>query len=487
MMQVTTSSVIGTKRDPDVAAPIFGEVPQVLKTVSTLVRLTMLDKRLPQAGEEEEAERLETREALEAIWNSGLKKLASTQGAEKEELQPGSSSLEKTKESLVAKLTKLDLSMCTNIRQIYEAEIIAATKREDLEKCMHRFWKDTKSVPISPLNRSHRGVNGPTLLISYPRLSPDLKQMHLQNYVAKWTNWNELCSTRIYAEFSAYLAEPSNNAPFLVPEIAAIDPRHNIHEMTDGSHTVLPEDVSKLLDEKCMEVVRIAAPGVTPKNEQIMLQERVAGSNLFDFAKTKYEPLSQERKQELFKELGKLAMLDVLMGNLDRFIRVEDNDSPAYELSTYESNLGNVMIKWIEGQMDSPCIYAIDNGINEELISDPLKKEKYNTFLEEQFADPQMADRWAQTMIKSIRSCVRNDGLEENTFKECKPFLADLETIAIPAISQGIAEAFIDLKRAIELHWDGDSSPLKNHLSWAHPELLAAVSERFEILKSSRM
>lgn len=486
MMEVKPSSEMGIIRYPDIAAPIFGEAQHVFKTASTLMRVIKLDQALPNAEEEGEEFRNSTIEALQAIWNSGREQLSTFQGAEKEEPE-SSSSLENVKIILIEQLTSLNDEMCIEVTPIYEAEIKAAKNAADLEKCMHRFWKDSKSITISPFNKSHRGVNGPTLLISYPRLSPDLRQVHLQNYVAKWTGWNELCSTRIYKEFAGYLAEQSNGSPFSVPEIAAFDPTSHIHEMTDGSHTLLPDEMAKILEEKFMELVRVAAPDITPKNEQIMLQERVAGSNLFDFAITKYQHLSKEQKKELFIGLGRLAMMDVLMGNLDRFIPVECNQSEVYELSPAESNFGNVMIHWGQGQMESPRIYAIDNGINQELISDPQLSEKYNAFLQEQFADPQMADHWGQTMIRSMGSCARNEGLEGSLYKECKPFLDDLKTIAPSAVSLGISQAFLGLREAIQLHWDCDSCPLKAHLSWAHPELLAAVSERFEILKSARM
>lgn len=457
--------------------PIFGTTPQILQSASTLMRLTLLDDALPK-----NRSRSTVVDQLAKIWLEGGKQASMIISS-----GTGSTDLDSLKALMSGQLKQLG----SRLTAIYAEELEAVTTAAELNKCALRFFKDTNSIQIAPLQKSFRGVNGPTFLVSYPRLDNQLQTPQLHQYVVKWTQWTELCSARIYDGFSRSFSLEGPPSTFIVPKASGIDFERGVHEMPDCSQTLLSTETVDKLRQKFLGVVQAVDSKITPQDNQIMLLERIPGSNLFDFAKTKYQDLSQDQKEKLFTRLGRLAMLDVLMGNTDRLIQVfYHKESSSYDLVTYESNLGNAMIVW-SSELQFPELFAIDNGIDEKLIHDPEYKAKYLAFLDNILKNPKMTELLTDAMTKSVKSAIslmaedEDDDLVELR-KRLKPFVADLESLGQSAIANGIAEMKESLRTTLIPKWDSeDNAGLISHLKWAHPELLEAVKERLETFNSS--
>ena len=466
--------------------PIFGPPARVLQSAGTLLRIAQLDATLPNSRK-----RQSLLEAVEKIWREGQKQLFT--------------SLESAKGTVSDQLKALDPKLGPKIFSIYAPELDNATTIETFQRCALRCIKDTKSVQIPPLQKSHRGVNGPTLLVSYPRPSNDFTDSYLNNYVVKWAHLNERCANHLYDAFSKNFGTDIHSPTFTVPKTNSIDLTRNHHEMHDRSLSTLQPELTLQLRQKFLKVAKTTGPNIEPKDDHILLMERICGENLFDFGKDRYDYLSQDQKEKLFNQLGQVAMLDVLFGNQDRLIQVYfDKDENTYRLETFESNLGNIMISWAgdtrrpssscgSKQEDSPdpVIYTIDNGIGLDLIEDPNNKEQYAIFLKKLCTNPKMEQEMAIAMTQSILTAVNTLCDDEDNRTEAiqkfKPFTNDLKKFGAPAFESGIKEMLNRLHSTLLPLWDSKAAqPLKTHLSSIYPDLALAVAERIEVFKSVR-
>lgn len=450
---------------------IFGSAPKVLKTTTTLMRLVRLDSSLSQRDRQGELD------ILARAWIAGQKALSITP--------------EEAIKAIDCGLQKLKPRIKKCVESIYRSEQEDAKATGQLDKCMRRFLKDAKSVLISPLVQSHRGLNGPTFLVSYPRLDKTFAHSKLANFVVKWTDWNEICSNLIYKNFSQCFSQ-NKPSTFLVPNASALDFDVRIHEMADGSHTILTPEITEKLKQKFKQIADLSNPQRTPEDEQVMLSERINGENIIDFVQTKYQYLSQAQKEKLLNRLGRIAMLDVLMGNLDRFIQVHLSGGK-YELDDFESNLGNLMVSWSGKSEEFPVIFAIDNGLAPRLIHDSNQKELYLSFLRELFVKPKMGELLSEYMLGSIKRALVNYPDDEETrdrkeiIERLKPFSQDLDSFGQAAFCTGIKEMSVRLRDTLIPAWNSEqTAPLKQHLSWVYPELLQSISERFDAFKLTR-
>ncbi len=459
----------------DASAPVFGEAYEVLETMDTLQRLSEFDVIINNLN------RKSLLEKLGNIWIGGENSLVS---------------LEEKKAALCETLTR-SFRLAPGLAKYYGPLINAIETEEDFKRCLHNFRLDAKSIlSKSPLVKSCRGQNGPTFLVGYTRLDSNFEHPSLQKFVLKWTHWNEACSTRIYDAFSRQCAcLYSERLDFIVPKASVFDLNSCMYEMIDCSKKQLNNEMAQKFRDKFDGIRLAVCPGMQPKDDQIMLIERVAASNLYDFADKKFKELSFEQKQELYVGLGRLAMLDVFMGNTDRLVQFGDyNPSKGFELVPWESNLGNVMIGLTSGERAGLFLYAIDNGIDQRLITDSKCNAAYNLFLEQLLGDQNMLERLAGVMIPSIAKDIRDhlaqsDIKDPNQFNQLKLdlefFILDLNSEeAKSEILHGLADMCKKLNEVLLPFWESKQSDfLKQHLSETHPILLEVISGRFEILK----
>jgi hypothetical protein len=482
--------------------PIFGHTPTVIRTAGTLLRLQQMDALLPA---EDHQKRQPILEAIEKIWKNALQHLdtSSSPIAVKEQIRKGFSELGGTWGKLIGGFagTRVGNAAAENVYTLCKSELENAQTILDLQRCVLRFLKDTKSLRIHPLQKSHCGVNGPTLLVSYPRNNNELTESYeftdsqLNTFVVKWTTRNEFLTTKIYSHFSRYCA-------FLVPQASCIDLAEKTHIMIDGFMNDLSSEMADCLKNSFLAIAKTFNSELEPKHEQILLLERLPGDNLFDFARRKYPDLSLEQRAKLFNQLGQLAIVDLLVGNQDRFIKADfDNQKNKYQISNASiSNLGNAMVTW-HGNIDlqteaTPQVYAIDNGIgtgldNEALIHDKNGKTEYIAFLTELFTNPKREELLVTAMAESLKSAFKakaddeckkdsKDDRLDIILKQIKPCIDDLDsTWCREAFRRGMQEISDTFLPAWESH---EIEVLRNQLS-GYPELLESVTKRVEIFK----
>lgn len=445
--------------------PMLGSTYKVIQSTDTLGRLVKLHNSLLNAGRSQ---------AMTA-----LKELGETA-----KLELSSDNIDIAKKTIRVALSefKKGLRPKKNLEDIYSKAIDAARTSEELNKCISKLIKDASSILTFNLQKTNKGQNGPTHLISYTRFSKKYDLPNLRNYVVKWSNWNEICSWRLYDTFSKILSSQI----FSIPKAAALDFQESIHECADwNSHKVEDETITHLKQS----FLGVVGKSIQIDDLQLMLMEKVKGSNLIDFAETKYPFLKEDQKIDLFRKMGHLAMLDLLVGNTDRLIQTEyDAKTNQYRLEALTANLGNLMIDWDPNEDKLPELYAIDNSVKKELILNKMHKDKYNEFLQYQFKD---SIQIVNTIIRSIQKSFddiaeellenSNDTLQVSLAK-FKSILDDLQKVQLKtAMKNGLEEMLQLFSQDILPFWNSfDALKIKNHLTDNHPELLEAISERFQ-------
>lgn len=371
-------------------------------------------------------------------------------------------------------------------------EMPSLETEDSIRKCLRRMQKDIQSVLIPPVKKSLRGNKGPTFLIDYQRFNTPEKN---HSYVIKWTSREEIACHRIYAAFASDFNQDALFTPrsgFLVPAMGCLDFAHRVHEMPDSKRTLLSPDICSLLKSNFLRVAELYYPETISKS-LLMISEKIHGENLFDFARTRYRLLSKEQKEKIFNRLGRLAMLDVVTGNLDRLIQIFTNRNGEYTLQDLEANLGNVMVVWSKESQQAPLLYAIDNGIETDLIEDAGCRVKYRSFLQNLFASPDLIQRLALNMLKSLQYSLATqiDDVSTGNIQELKrqlqAFSDELVPLAYPAIRLGLEEMFFHLQEHLIPGWGNEkSSYLRKYLNATYPQILVAIQERIDTLKTIR-
>lgn len=461
--------LISTSFDSHRYDPILGSTYKVMQSTDTLNRLAKLQDSLSNSR----VMRSKAINSLQMIGETAKKELTSDNM------------------DIVRNVIKKDLSEIKagikqdkNLELVYAKVLNEANSPEHLNKSISKLIKDSSSILTFNVQKTNKGQNGPTHLISYTRSSKKCDLPNFRNYVVKWSNWNEICSWRLYDVISRSLLLQT----FTVPKAVVLDFQAAVHENVDWGSIELKDETIAHLNQSFHEIV---GPSIQKDDLQLMLMEKVKGSNLIDFAQTKYLLLKEEEKIDLFQKMGRLAMLDLLIGNTDRLIQTE-NDALKYQLVDLTANLGNLMINWFPNEGKLPELYAIDNGVKKELISDEIQKEHYDQFIQKIFNNPNEIVVLADAIIRSIQKSfldiaeelaeTSNDSLQV-TQARFKPISDDLEksdTLKL-ALEKGLTEMHQSFSQDLLPFWDSEKSlKIKNHLEDHYPTLLKAISTRFK-------
>lgn len=364
-----------------------------------------------------------------------------------------------------------------NITQIYASEIDSASSCEELSKFINLLLADLKTLSTFSLKKASRGQFGPTHIISYKRRSAT--PLKNRDYVIKWTNWNEICTSRLLALFAEHLNS------FRIPKLAVLDLENQIHETGNGLRSELPlKDITNL-KKKFADTV---GKSNFPQDTKLVFMEKVSGSNLVDFAKTEYAKLHEKQKQDLFKKMGMIAMIDLILGNTDRLIQTA-YAAQEYSLDNQSANFGNLMISWTGAVDEMPILYTIDSGINSDLISNTERKKSYKRFLQiylNENSIPDLAKSIAASMEKSLEDYANLEtenkmplNIAREKFHCLQEDLNNPEIFQQP-LEKGLKTMLSELKKNLSHFWSGS---IQEYLKKNQPEMFETLSEQLNILK----
>ncbi len=378
-------------------------------------------------------------------------------------------------------------------------QISDQTSIEKVRACAKRMLKDAYSLVVYPVKRSYAGIEGPVFLVEYPR------EEKSKAYVIKWTHKNECSSTRLYAQLSTFFNHPVNGLGFLVPQSTVFAFSEGFRELPDGQRCGLTREEGGLLQKNFNDLLAqvpydeardgddlsLKGENIPPEERRVVVTERIFGENLLDFSYTKYPHLDRDQKIKLFTRFGRLALLDLVIGNGDRFFRISKRRQEYSFENAAEANLGNVMLVLRSGG-EAPIVYAIDNAMDQDLVNDPSVQAKYHEFLARIYSNPSlMIDELSSNMTACMKvlvlpECLIGSSLQNRQkIKEClASFNQDLDELGRVAFAEGIKEMLQCLKGEDGLIslWHGKSGePLRNYLEKTYPDYLDSLQQRLDI------
>lgn len=359
---------------------------------------------------------------------------------------------------------------------------IPALKRtNDTGGLLMKFQKDTQRIPADPFKKSNSGTKGPTCLISYPT------EKGMRSFVIKYLDDQiEPIANRLYRGFSKFFSKEDISLGFSVPLTSSFDFQSGIYDTPECFKPISPEEREDL-QGRLLQIAK--AMESSPVANHVMISERVPGQNLLHFIMGGYPTLTEDQRAKFFERLGRIALLDLVMGNVDRFIRIINEKDGSYNLDNQsECNLGNLMVEYSQ-EKKYFRFHAIDN----ELVLDK-SLAAYEDFLDRIFSckDP------FTPLIENISICFENalnaqsDEIDLRDFQKqnekislanlLKPIKDDLKKIAEKNLRLGMAQMCNWLKGDLFEAWQKD--PLKNYLRESSPQLLQAVEERFKAFRT---
>lgn len=338
-----------------------------------------------------------------------------------------------------------------------------------------------------------------TLLVDYTspqiRLSDEGKLITTaveHKYVLKWTDQLEIASNRLYSALSQALSEDASqhsSSFFSVPKVTAF--HGNQIGLRATTFSVGPEtslrlsSIFKSIHQHFIpQAKKLSSPTSTTETDKttsplcIAQFEKIEGQNLSDFFISHYSQLNLKEKESLFRRLGRLAFLDLALGQTDRLaqVRKEEEDEDQFAFSE-SANLENIMIQRFN---EGFALFAIDNGIKPSLCN-PDEASLYLTFLQETLSSPDFVLNFAQTVQKSLVSA-----LEE--LEGTRPCLVDLrKSTYLDSVSQGIEKMQKTLQTEIIPKWNSsEQNEFKSRLDKTQPGFSAIISKQLEQIRSTK-
>lgn len=484
-----------------------GELMTACTEPAKLIRLSSLEKILPPAIGWQKKRRLEVLASLTSIWTDVVKESNPSdalEGAQKSLKSLTGRFLAKAAQIYITELNKL--STTGKVNSIFDKAKV--------------FLEDVTAVAFtSPMKKATEGQMGPTLIVSYPLRTSD-PQVKMVESVIKWETPEGVASQRIYSAFSKLFGE--SGGIFSTPRQATLDFEKSTYESRSGTLVKLTEDLlrpaglssAKELQDRYTLLAKTADPKLEPRLKQITSADFVKGKDLLDFAYSKngYADLTAEARKKFFNRLGRIAMIDLVLGNSDRLICFShDEEGSKYFLSNdSEVNLGNVMVS----NESSRELFAIDNGLDVDLIKDGNKRKAYITFLTKLFQEEKPYSKLTENIVKcyisslysnadnvdnlKVDDITKHKSVEEKNTPEKKPIYTLVKLAMKPLIrdlgtpkyqtelNSGMINTAKWLKGDFAQNiWNKNTTnktalALKDYLAKNYKELLTAINERID-------
>lgn len=357
-------------------------------------------------------------------------------------------------EQASSKLSEVLIGLPKELVHIYTKDFTEI--QGDLAARISRLSKDFFSASSLSIKESFLGNDG-VLLLRQTRSGLDNITKWTEESVLKWTNPLEAASGDILRVFLDDI---------YVQQTSVLDFSQKSHIKNDSKDPI-SEELSRSI-QKDLRSVRKNFSDKTAETNNIMLAERLAGTDLADFVSNRWSTLSEEHKAAIFQGIGKLTLADLIIGNTDRFTAFKSNSEGFITTSSgdedledacFSANIGNLMIQEPNDAEKLPILCAIDNGIPPENLVGGDEYEQYNQSLKNLFKPD-----WKEKTAIAIQTSIANSFSEGSFYldqKKLSPekkirlapillnFIQDLKSnTAQAALIQGLtdAEASLSLK-----------------------------------------
>lgn len=317
--------------------------------------------------------------------------------------------------------------------------------------------------------KAQSGLEGPTFVLNNP------------SCVLKLTTPQEIAFHYLYQDLSD---------GFSVPRCEALDLSRSLQFNSQSAVKVLLE---KTMGARMnfQRLGTLAGAEINKRKTILMHAEKLSGANLFDFARYSYKKLSPEHRVEFFRNLGSIAIFDLIAGQYDRLIPASfDEDSAAYDLEFGNVNMGNVMA---ELSAKGAALFAIDNGIDPSLVAnESSRQEAYSAFLKGLLETEELEVDLAARISAAIRGAVNEncsepvwtkpiDGRIESrsdVLRDFSEFLKDLSSLAPEALADGMR----GMRARLKHNWRESMEVQGDRLEVLCPRVTDQMKKRFSLL-----
>jgi len=263
------------------------------------------------------------------------------------------------------------------------------TLQGNIDRRINRLTKDVFSAVHLSVQESFRGNDG-VLLLSHTRGGASTASAWVETSVIKWTNPLETASCEFLKLFLNGI---------YVPKASIFDFDRKCMIREDRSLS-MSNDFSDVI-QRNLNSIRAEYSHKEMGKANIMISERVSGANLTDFIVNNYwETLSESQKGAIFQGIGQMALVDLVMGNRDRFLAFDMNFRGFDEY--FEANIGNLMIQMSDKELASPHLHAIDNEVQIENIVDGEDYDGYNRGFQELLSNPDWTTTTSTAIIEAL-------------------------------------------------------------------------------------
>lgn len=222
-------------------------------------------------------------------------------------------------------------------------------------------------VPHAFINRSSSGSTGFTFLGQVPShaIANEIPDQRI-GIVIKWQSEGQCSVERIGSLFFKAFGFPA-------PETYRIDPK-------------LANLLGPYAEKKCF------AMGANYQSLGLIAMPQLDANNFKEASKSKIKQMSPEDQQVMLEKFGEIALLDIILGNNDRFVSFTDNVETLFS-ATSSFNSGNVMMEFDElesGHQKLVEVYPIDNctldmADKKKIISDSEEDMGFGFLEDDQF------------------------------------------------------------------------------------------------------
>ncbi len=362
----------------------------------------------------------------------------------------------------LAKLNEYLTLFPADLANVYRADFTSS--QGSVAERINRLTKDFFSATQFSVKESFLGNDG-VLLLRYPRSATDSTSQWTEESVIKWTSPVEAASCDILRIFSDEIC---------VQKASFLDFDQNLI-IRSSSKEPLPQEFAQIIQGNLIST-RTHFSQKSLSTQNIMISERLKGANLADLIDNEWSNLTTEHKTTTFNGIGKLALIDLIMGNRDRFTAFDLNTQTLDDW--FVANLGNLMVATGNPE-NAPTLYAIDNGVQEEHLTIGDDHVSYNNCLNTLLRTIDWKELVATSIVRSLSKPLESDSVyfeeKRETAQKRNSLQPKIEAFKIDLSSSTTFTALIDGLTSME-----ESLKVKFNSAEFH-ESLNAIQEKYAV------
>jgi|GEM_PF-4607480 hypothetical protein len=387
--------------------------------------------------------------------------------------------------------------------------------REEMQKMICQMKQDGKSLMQCPIQISHNTENNnTTLLVNHTFVGKkNQSTIKVHSFVIKKTNMSEVAASFIYnAWFDSKqdgIRAPSICALHCVDEESGIFINSQMYLAQDStaaakitalfSQTIdcLVEEAGSMDEEEEIDDDEEIDDVLPAEGTTLMFAEKIQGNTMDAYVHSgQYSLNTVEQKQAFFHSIGKVSMLDLMMGVVDRFLPLEYSEELDEFIVKKEGgmNLGNAMVVLDPQSGGFSHLVTIDNEIlnvlnapsEEDAQLSHSTAEARKSYLQQIQGYGRNQAVLSSILVDTLATLIEERAEGNSGFAQLQTDLqSDSAVGASKCIEEGLMAMFETIQTRIIPQWqERGRASLKNLLHEQCPSVMGPLEERIEEFKA---